>query len=301
MLSKILMNLGVIVGLVAAGTLGNWLLAPPAVKVFLPVTTLPAPGVTVTPKPVFPAPVTVTAAGEMPAPPETSGCEPKWKRALRSVASAFGISSAFAQPVCCPCFGGVTVDSGNISKNLATAKSLVDLIAVAKTGVSVVTALSSAAGAKGGGQFGTTAMPLAVPAPNLAGVTGISAPNSAVSSPTLTDATSAGAWVNATFSTSATDAATVQAVQQRRAAAAIEAVRYGYGLAAQQRSDQSLAAENAAFITLGNVPTTAVGQAAGLGNAAASLAADAQHLEAMEEASLEITASAALRTAGVSK
>ena len=299
---KILLGASTVLTLAVASATMDSMLAPPGPfeQIQLPAPAVPTPGVTITPAPIAmpAAPVPVTTGAISPAP--TAGCEPDWKKRMRRLSDVVGIKSAESQVICCPCYAGSTVDSSNIAKNTTTVGQMTSIVSTIGKAVSLFTKLSSAIGSKGGNQFGSIAMPLAIPPPNLSAVTAIAAPSAGtVAQPALSSVSTAQAWIVNTLTTSATDAATTQGIAARRAAAVVEASRYGYGLALNQRADPTLAAENAAFYNLGNSANTSIAQVGALGNAAASLSSDAQHLEVMEEAALEIAAAQALASSNL--
>ena len=217
-----------------------------------------------------------------------------WKSKLRDLAAAVALPTARADTCICP---PQTSDLDMLANVVSAVHTTLSLVQFATMAGNLFGGTKSALGDQGGGQGGSPAMPLPIPVPDLRAVLAIPNPGGPVPPPTLSTVAGAAGWVASAFTPADTTAAAQQAVAGRRDAAALEAARYGYALAVQQRSaGQVMDRELAATANLGNA-ATAIGQAGGLANTANTLVSDTQHLQALEEAALELEAAEAMRTA----
>ncbi|MDA8232718.1 MAG: hypothetical protein M0006_15415 [Magnetospirillum sp.] len=212
-----------------------------------------------------------------------------WRERVRDVASLLAIPSAKADDPCiCP---AATSDLSGLAQAVKVVGGITSVVSFASKASGLLGGTHGALGDAGAGQAGTPAVMLDVPPPDLSTVTAI--PGMPVPERNWSTQDTAAAWIGQTFATANTSGAALESAEKRRQAALIAAAQYGYGLASQQQADLPNAdAEIAATANLGNAGT-AIGQAGALGTTAATLAADAQHWAAEEEAALEIEATEA--------
>ncbi len=208
-----------------------------------------------------------------------------WLRTLKRISNAAGIPNAHAYTCICPV---AVTDPGRLADTTATVGSAINVLNAAMTAGKFLFGTNSALGAAGSGQAGTPEAMLTVPSPDFSTI--IAMPGPVTPAPTYQSTAAMTPWVAHTFAATSNIPSAIQAARARRHAAYIAALQYGYGLAVEQSAGAGeLAAATVATAKLGS-GATAISQAGGLSTTAATLAAGAQHLAALEEASLEIDA-----------